>query len=312
MTQKMISIVVPVFNEEGNIRNFYDRMSAAVAKLPYATELVFVNDGSRDNSLTILKELAESDKRVTVINLSRNFGSYAALNAGWETARGDAIMSISADLQDPPEIINEFLPHWEAGNDIVWGVRAGREDPFFKALFAGMFYIALRKLALPDFPKDGMDIGLFSRHIIEKYLALKEQNSIPFITIFAMGFRQIRVPYRRVARVAGTSGWPFWKRLKFAVDVLVDHSYVPIRLMTLSGVVIAGLSFLYGLLLVLLKVFFGYGGPGWTSLATLITFMGGIQMLFLGLIAEYVWRTNRDVKSYPSYYIMDIFSSRHS
>ena len=312
MTQKMISIVVPVFNEEGNIRNFYDRMSAAVAKLPYATELVFVNDGSRDNSLNILKELAESDKRVTVINLSRNFGSYAALNAGWETARGDAIMSISADLQDPPEIIHEFLPHWEAGNDIVWGVRAGREDPFFKALFAGMFYIALRKLALPDFPKDGMDIGLFSRHIIEKYLALKEQNSIPFVTIFAMGFRQIRVPYRRVARVAGTSGWPFWKRLKFAVDVLVDHSYVPIRLMTLSGVVIAGLSFLYGLLLVLLKVFFGYGGPGWTSLATLITFMGGIQMLFLGLIAEYVWRTNRDVKSYPSYYIMDIFSSRHS
>ena len=304
--------MVPVFNEEGNIRNFYDRMSAAVAKLPYATELVFVNDGSRDNSLNILKELAESDKRVTVINLSRNFGSYAALNAGWETARGDAIMSISADLQDPPEIIHEFLPHWEAGNDIVWGVRAGREDPFFKALFAGMFYIALRKLALPDFPKDGMDIGLFSRHIIEKYLALKEQNSIPFVTIFAMGFRQIRVPYRRVARVAGTSGWPFWKRLKFAVDVLVDHSYVPIRLMTLSGVVIAGLSFLYGLLLVLLKVFFGYGGPGWTSLATLITFMGGIQMLFLGLIAEYVWRTNRDVKSYPSYYIMDIFSSRHS
>ena len=154
MTQKMISIVVPVFNEEGNIRNFYDRMSAAVAKLPYATELVFVNDGSRDNSLNILKELAESDKRVTVINLSRNFGSYAALNAGWETARGDAIMSISADLQDPPEIIHEFLPHWEAGNDIVWGVRAGREDPFFKALFAGMFYIALRKLAMPDCTKD--------------------------------------------------------------------------------------------------------------------------------------------------------------
>ena len=304
----LISVVVPVFNEEANIRNFYDRLTAAAAGKPYDIEMILINDGSRDNSFALLKELALADGRVIAVNLSRNFGSYAAINAGWKLAKGHAVMCISADLQDPPEIINEFLPQWQVGYDIVWGVRAGRQDPFFKVLFARLFYTVLRRLAMPDFPRDGMDIGLFDRSIVEHYLALREKHGIPFVTIYAMGFRQARIPYGRKARVAGESGWPFLKRVKFAIDVVVEHSYVPIRLMTLTGVALATLSFLYGALLIVLKLLFSMASDGWTSLATLITFVGGVQMVFLGVISEYLWRMSRYVKSQPIYYIDAVVS----
>ena len=156
-----------------------------------------------------------------------------------------------------------------------------------------------------------MDIGLFSRHIIDKYLLLKEKNGIPFVTIYTMGFRQARIPYRRMARTAGKSGWPFWKRLRFAIDVLVDYSYTPIRLITFTGTIIAALSFLYGALLIMLKLFFNKAGDGWTSLATMIAFIGGVQMIFLGVIVEYLWRTSRNAKSQPTFYIMDVIRNHH-
>ncbi|MCE2926954.1 MAG: glycosyltransferase family 2 protein [Rickettsiales bacterium] len=309
MPRSLISVVVPIYNEEANIHNFYERLTAAVDGQPYDVEMILVNDGSRDRSFELLRALAEKDPRVTAVNLSRNFGSYAAINCGWEIARGDAIMCISADLQDPPEIIREFFPAWQQGHHVVWGVRAGRKDPFVKSLLARFFYFVLRKVALPDFPKDGMDIGLFDRQVVNEYLKLKEKHGVPFVTIFTMGFRQARIPYVRMERTAGESGWPFWKRVKFALDVIVDHSYTPIRLMTMTGCIIAGFAFAYALLLVFLRVFFDHGGDGWTSLATLIVFLGGIQMMFLGVIAEYLWRTSSHVNHRPAYYVMDIVCS---
>lgn len=309
MTRPLISVVVPVYNEEPNILHFYERLNSAVSGQDYDVEMVFVNDGSRDKSFELLKGIAEKDPRVVAVNLSRNFGSYAAINCGWKLAKGQAIMSISCDLQDPPEIINEFVPLWKSGHHIVWGVRDGREDYFMKSLLARFFYWVLRKTALPDFPKDGMDIGLFDRKVVELYLEHREKYGIPFVTIYTMGFRQAQVPYLRKARVAGESGWPLMKRIKFAVDVLVDHSYLPIRLMTLAGAGVAMLAMTYGVFLIMIKILFGYGGDGWTSLATLIIFMGGLQMLFLGIIAEYLWRASSDVKRRPAYYVMDIVRS---
>lgn len=310
MEQPLITVVVPVYNEEDNLHNFYERMKGAVEGQPFNLELIFVNDGSRDRSWSILQELAGKDDRIVAINLSRNFGSYAAINCGWAHAKGAAVMCISADLQDPPEIIRDFFPHWKAGNHIVWGTREGRQDPFMKSLLARLFYWVLRKAALPDFPKDGMDMGLFDRSVVERYLDLKEKHGIPFVTIYTMGFKQVRVPYLRRARVAGESNWPLGKRIKFAMDVLADHSYMPIRAMTLGGIFVAFASMAYGVLLVILKLFFGIGSDGWTSLATLIVFIGGIQMLFLGIIAEYLWRTCNDVKRRPPYYVMDVVSSK--
>lgn len=300
----LISIVVPVFNEQENLKQFYEQLTNAVQRSSYNIELLLVDDGSIDRSWEIIQVLAHMDDRVKGIGLSKNSGSYAAIEAGFTYAQGDAIMCISADLQDPPAIINKFLPLWKDGYDVVWGVRDGRDDPFFKSLLARLFYWLIRKTTFSDFPNDGMDIGLFDRRIIDAYLKIQDRNSIPFFTIYSMGFRQARVPYHRKKRIAGESGWPFWKRIKCAIDVIVSFSYVPIRLIAVVGMISSGLSFLYGLLILGLRLFKNSSMSGWSSLAALIVFIGGIQMVFLSIIAEYLWRTNDRVNNRPVFFVM--------
>lgn len=303
--RKLISVVVPCFNEELNLINFYKALTDTADNQPYDIEIILVNDGSKDETYEVIKQLNFQDPRVRGINFSRNFGSYAAIEAGMRIAKGDAIMCISADLQDPPSIIEKFVPLWEDGNHIVWGVRAGRDDPFFKNLFALLFYRFVRLAAFPDFPKEGMDIGLFDRTVIDEYLKIGERNSIPFFTIYSLGYKQAQVPYRRAERVAGESGWPFWKRVKCAIDIAVQFSYVPIRLITGMGFAFAGIAFVYAIVILCLKLFSNATSTGWSSLAVLILFIGGIQMIFLGVLAEYLWRTNDRVKNRPSYLIME-------
>lgn len=302
---KLISIVIPVFNEEDNIKNFFERMEKATSGRDYKVEYIFVNDGSKDKSIFILDNLASNNQHVKVIDFSRNFGSYAAIEAGLINSQGEAVMCISCDLQDPPEIINEFYPLWSKGNDIVWGVREGRKDPFFKKNFAKLFYFLVRNLAFDkDFPDDGMDIGMFDKKVIQSYLLYNDRNSIPFFTIYSMGFQQARVPYVRMERVAGESGWPFWKRVKCSIDIMVAFSYFPIRAMTTSGILLSMLSFLYLFAIIFLRLFSpGFSAPGWTSIAALILFMGGIQFIFLGIVAEYLWRTSERVKDFPRFLV---------
>src|SRR5262249_32454315 len=170
--------------------------------------------------------------------LSRNFGSYGAISAGLIHARGDAVVCISCDLQDPPELITEFVRQWESGMDIVWGVRASRDDPGLKSFYANTFYWILKPFVWKDFPQGGMDYGLFDRRIIDLYNNMPVRNTIPFFTIFDMGFRQAQVPYHRRGRLRGHSNWPMFKRIKSAIDVLVDFSYLPIRSITILGIVI--------------------------------------------------------------------------
>lgn len=308
-SRALISIVVPVFNEEENLPRFYEEMTKSVEGADFDIDIIFVNDGSKDRSMEVLRGLHASDSRVKVLNLSRNFGSYGAIEAGLSFARGDAIMCISADLQDPPEIINKFVPLWRSGHEIVWGTRAGRDDPFFKALYARIFYWFVRKAAFSDFPEDGMDIGLFDRVVVDHYLQIGDRNSIPFFTIYSLGFRQARVPYRRGERYKGVSGWPFWKRVKCAIDIAVNFSYLPIRFITGAGTVCATFAFLYGLIIIGLKLFSQATVSGWSSLAVLILFIGGIQMVFMGIIAEYLWRTNDRVKNRPVYLVMDVLDA---
>ncbi len=307
MKKNLISVVIPVYNEEENLPIFYERLTEAIKDKNYTTEIIFVNDGSYDNSWKIIQELAKKDNRVKGYNLSRNSGSYAAIECGFNHAQGNAVMSICADLQDPPEIINKFVPEWEKGNHIIWGTRDGRDDPFFKTIFANLFYSIIRKIAFPSFPKGGMDIGLFDRNIIEKYLTFKDRNSIPFFTIFSMGFKQVCIPYRREKRLHGESGWPFWKRIKCAIDIAIGFSYIPIRIITTVGILCAFIAFLYGGTIIASKLFgiANFASEGWSSLAVLILFVGGIQMVFMGIIAEYLWRTNDRVKNFPVYMVMD-------
>ncbi|MGD9153207.1 MAG: glycosyltransferase family 2 protein [Gammaproteobacteria bacterium] len=303
----LISVVVPVYSEEQNLPIFYEEICKAIEESDFDVELIFVNDGSVDKSLSILQALHNKDARVKIINFSRNFGSYAAIEAGFTYAKGDAVMAISADLQDPPSLITQFVEEWRKGNEIVWGVRAEREDPFFKALFAKLFYWGIRKLVFKDFPTDGMDIGLFDRDIIKQYLRCQDRNSIPFFTIYSMGYKQARVPYKRAKRLAGESGWPFWKRIKCAIDIVVGFSYFPLRMITFIGLLCAGFGLFYGLVLICLKIFAGIGTSGWTSLAVFILFIGGLQMFSIGIIAEYIWRISDRVKNKPVYFVMDEF-----
>jgi polyisoprenyl-phosphate glycosyltransferase len=303
--KKLISVVVPVYSEEENLPVFYEQICKAVNNKTFNIELIFVNDGSKDRSLEVLCELNKKDKRVKILNLSRNSGSYAAIEAGFTYAKGDAVMAISADLQDPPSIINDFYKEWQNGYDIVWGIRDGREDPFFKSLFAKFFYGVVRKTAFPDFPKDGMDIGLFDRRIINLYLGCKDRNSIPFFTIYSMGFRQKRIPYKRLKRLAGESGWPFWKRVKCAIDIAIGFSYVPIRFFTVLGLISALLAFLYTIVILFMKLFSMGAASGWSSTIFLILFFGGLQMCFIGIVAEYIWRIYDRVKNKPVYFVMD-------
>jgi dolichol-phosphate mannosyltransferase len=300
-----ISVIIPTYNEEENIEAFYGRVAPILESLPYDWEMIFINDGSRDRSAELIQALHERDTRVRLLNLSRNFGSYGAISAGFMYAHGDAIIAISCDLQDPPELIRDFVQKWEEGADIVWGVRASREDPGLKSLYANSFYWFLRRFVWPDFPPGGMDFGLFDRRVIDLYNQLPVRNTIPFLTIYDMGFRQERLPYHRQARLRGVSGWSFLRRLKAAIDVMIDFSYTPIRFITGLGFVVSFLSLLYAAFVIFNRLVFGIGGSGWPSLVVLLTLFGGIQLVVLGTLGEYIWRVAEQVRERPRFLIMD-------
>src|ERR1700675_1125095 len=211
----LISVVVPAMNEEENIRRFYDAVTAVTDSLPeFAWELIIVDDGSTDRTLECILSLRESDPRVRVLQLSRNFGSYAAIRAGLEYAKGDACISISADLQDPPELFRAFTARWREGHDIVWGVRQRRADPWTKRVAATLFYRLARRIGLADLPEHGMDCGLFDRKVVDAFRQIPDKKTITFLTVDWRGFRQARVLYDRGPRRFGTSKWPLGKRVK--------------------------------------------------------------------------------------------------
>lgn len=301
----LVSIVVPSYNEEENVQPFYHAISEVMSHTHYDWEIIFVNDGSRDRTVAAVEALRQQDKRVKLISLSRNFGSYSAISAGLLYAAGDGIVVISCDLQDPPELIQQFIERWEGGADIVWGVRASRVDPGLKSIYANTFYWILRRFIWPDFPQGGMDYGLFDRRIIELYNALPIRNTIPFLAIYDLGFRQEQIPYHRQERQRGYSKWTFFRRIKAAIDVMLDFSYFPIRLVSTLGFTIALLSFLYGTFVAINRILFDIGGSGWPSTIVITAFIGGVQLIVLGMLGEYLWRVAEQVRQRPRFIIMN-------
>jgi len=302
----LLSVIVPTYNEEENIQLFYDTVSPILNDITNDWEILFVNDGSIDKSAELIMGLREKDNRICLINLSRNYGSYSAISAGFLHARGDAIACISCDLQDPPELIKDFVTHWQAGADIAWGVRATRSDPGLKSFYANTFYWILKRFIWRDFPEGGMDYGLFDRRIIDTFNKIPVRNTIPFLTIYDMGFRQVQIPYHRRDRRFGYGKWTFARRVKSAVDVLLDFSFLPIRTISLLGYMISFLSFVYAFVVIINRVFFGLGDVGWPSLAVIILFLGGLQLVVLGVIGEYLWRVAEQVRERPRFLIMDM------
>lgn len=304
--KQKISVVVPVLNEEMNVEPFYNQLVCQIETLTELDwEVVFVDDGSTDQSVTQLLKLRNQDGRLKILRLSRNFGSHAALTAGLAYASGDAAIIMSVDLQDPAEIIKDFLAEWQKGNHMVWGIRQSRGDPWSKRFLANTFYRFCRRIALENYPEGGVDCCLLDRRVIEEFLAINERHAFLFATMLWMGFRQAYVPYERGSRVAGTSKWTLAKRLKSALDIVVSFSYFPIRFMSYLGILVSIVSFVYAADLVVERVFFGKGASGWPSIMVVMLFLGGVQLTMMGVLGEYIWRGTDQVKGRPRFIVME-------
>ena len=300
---RLLSVVAPVFNEEATIREFYGRVCSALEGLTF--ELVLVDDGSRDGSAAALEEIAVADPRVRVVYLSRNFGHQTALTAGLDHASGDAIVMLDADLQDPPELIVTMLDHWRAGCDVVYAVRQQREgESWFKLATARWFYRVFDSLTSVELQHNSGDFRLLDRRALDALLSMRERNRFLRGMTVWVGFTQAAVPYDRDARYAGETKFSFAKMLRFSLDAISSFSHRPLQLATLLGFVISGLAIIAIPVVVVLKILGSYL-PGFGSLELSILLLGGIQLISIGIIGEYVGRIYDEVKGRPLYLVRD-------
>ncbi|MBC8104471.1 MAG: glycosyltransferase family 2 protein [Cytophagales bacterium] len=310
----LVSLVFPIFNEEAVIPVLFPRLDTVVAELQRefgAVEAVFVNDGSRDRSLPLLREMAETRPWVRVIAFSRNFGHQIAVTAGMQYASGSAVVLLDADLQDPPELLPQMLRLWRNdGYEVVYGVRTERAgETAFKKLTASVFYRLLRRLTNVDIPADTGDFRLMDRKVVDSLNRMGEQHRFLRGMAAWVGFRQIGLPYSRDARVAGETKYPLRKMLKLAMDAVCSFSHAPLKLATNLGVTIAGLAILYGMITTVRYIIAAQSGhpfaPGWASLVVVMSLLSGVQLITLGVIGEYIGRIYDEVKGRPLYLVSE-------
>jgi dolichol-phosphate mannosyltransferase len=298
-----VSVCAPVYNEEDLVEAFYERATAALKDLDY--ELIIVNDGSRDSTPEKLDALAAADPRLRVVHLSRNFGHQAALTAGLEHARGDAVAMLDADLQDPPELIREMLAEWQNGADVVYMVRAERQgETAFKLATARWFYALFRKLAQVQLEPNAGDFRLLDRRALDALLSMGERNRFLRGMTVWVGFTQTAIHYTRDARHAGETKYPVRKMLRFSLDAIASFSHVPLQLATYLGFLFAGVAFIAIPVVIILKFTGGYL-PGFGAVTILILLIGGLQLIALGMIGEYVGRIYDESKRRPLYIVRD-------
>jgi dolichol-phosphate mannosyltransferase len=276
-----VSIVIPVYQNEENIPD----LLAALARCAPGPEfeVVFVDDGSRDASWRLLEAHAVHEPRVRLVKLSRNFGSFTACLAGLTHARGDAAIIMSADLQDPPELIPTLVARWREGHEVVLAVREERDEPLLQRVFAGFYYRVMRRWAFPDLPAGGFDFVLMDRKVIDAIVSMQEKNTSLMGLVLWTGFRRASVPYTRRAREKGRSMWTFRKKLKYAIDSLVSFSYFPIRVAQLLGVLFAFAGFVYAVVVAVLQLTGNIPVAGWSALTVIVLVLGGLQLLMLGV-----------------------------
>lgn len=298
----LISVIVPIFNEAAIIPELHRRLSTVMGGLPEQYELVYVNDGSRDTSLDQLRELVERDAHVRLIDFSRNFGHQIAITAGMDYAQGDAVVVIDADLQDPPEVIPELVAKWRDGFDVVYAIRERREgDSLFKRATAAAFYRLIARITNVDIPLDTGDFRLMSRRAVEGLKRMRERNRFVRGLVSWLGFRQTGVTFVRQERFAGETKYPLKKMLKFAFDGITSFSFLPLQLATYMGFFVSGVSFLGILYVLYLRLFTQETTLGWASLMAVILFLGGVQLITVGIIGEYIGRIYDEVKGRPLY-----------
>jgi glycosyltransferase involved in cell wall biosynthesis len=301
-----LSVVVPVFNEQEVLAEFHRRLGTVLDALNLHTQVIYVNDGSTDGTLDAIRQLAEQDGRVMLVDLSRNFGKEIALTAGLDHADADAVVVIDADLQDPPELIPELVDQWLDGYDVVYAKRTCRDgESAAKKLTAFLFYRLIQKMSRVRIPEDTGDFRLLSRRAVHAVCQMREQHRFMKGLFAWIGFPQKAVPYRRAARHAGTTKWNYWKLWNFALEGITSFSCLPLKVATYAGLASAFGAFGYGVYTVLRTLVLGNPVPGYPSLLTAVMFLGGLQLLSIGVIGEYLARMFDESKQRPLYFLKD-------
>jgi dolichol-phosphate mannosyltransferase len=300
----LITIVTPAFNEAENLPLLYHQLVEAFEHADFGWEWIIVDDHSADQTYAIASDLAEKDARVSATRFSRNFGSHMALRCGLENAKGDCVVGMAADMQDPPDLIPRLFERWQSGAHVVWAVRSSRTgEKRSTLLFSRWYYRIMRDVVgLKHMPLNGADFFLLDRKVVNAVNQFREKNVSLFALISWMGFNQETVTYDKQARQHGRSGWSLEKKVKMAVDSMTSFSYKPIRLMTYLGFVLAFFAFAY-LLVVLINYLTGGAPQGWTSLMAAILLIGGLQMMMIGFLGEYIWRSLDESRQRPPYII---------
>ena len=309
----LISIVVPVYNESEVIGTFYDRASKAFACLEgFDYELIFVDDGSRDDSYQKLSMFAATDPHVCILKFSRNFGHQIAITAGIDHARGDCVVVIDADLQDPPEVVSAMIDKWREGFDVVYGVRAEREgEGTLKLATASLFYRLLGRLTAIQIPVDVGDFRLMSRRAVNELKQLREKDRFVRGLVSWIGFNQTGVLYHRDKRYAGETKYPYRKMIKFALDGITSFSTSPLKIASWTGYASALLAILY-LISVFIQKALGYTVEGWATIMVALLFLGSVQLICLGILGEYLGRIFNEVKPRPMYVIEEVLTASSS
>jgi dolichol-phosphate mannosyltransferase len=305
-TQPVVSVVAPVYDEEILLPEFYRRVTAALEQLAVPFELILVNDGSHDSSGAIMDRLHQADARVKVIHFSRNFGHQIAITAGTDHASGQAVAVIDSDLQDPPEVIIEMYKEWQNGFQVIYGVRAQREgETAFKRMTASMFYRLIRRITNINLPLDTGDFRLMDHRVVKAMSKMREHHRFMRGLSVWVGFKQTGVKYNRDARTAGVTKYPFRKMVRFALDAITSFSYLPLQLATYTGFAIAGVSAVAMVLAIILRLLNSNIFYGQATTLVSVLFLGGIQLIFLGVIGEYLGRIYDEVKRRPLYIVAE-------
>jgi len=309
----LISAVVPVYNEEAVLREFHKRLAAVLASLAVTAEVIYVNDGSTDRSLAVLQDLQAGGPRIGIIDLSRNFGKEVALTAGLDHSRGDAVIVIDADLQDPPELIPEFLRYWKEGYEAVYGRRAARDgESNLKKFTAYAFYRFMQNVGRPSIPPDTGDFRLLGRRAVESLKSFREQHRFMKGLFAWIGYRQKEVLYLRDRRYAGKTKWNYWRLWNFALEGITSFTIFPLKIASYFGLITAIGAFCSAFYIVYKTLMYGDPVAGYPSLMTVILFLGGVQLITLGIAGEYIGRIFNETKRRPLYFVNNYYHSRAS
>lgn len=303
----LLSVIIPIYNESDNIDLLYSRLGSVLNKMENSTyEMVFVNDGSADNSLELIQKLAQKDDKIKFINFSRNFGHQIAVTAGLDHCNGDAIVIIDADLQDPPELILDLMKKYQEGFQVVYAKRKSRKgESYLKKLTAKWFYRILSKITSVEIPVDTGDFRIIDRKIVDVLMQMPEKQKFLRGQISWVGYNQTFVEYERDERHAGETGYTYRKMIQFALDGITSFSNFPLKFATMAGFIVSGIAFLVMIYTLFSRFVLQETQPGWTSLMLSVLFIGGIQLIGIGIIGEYISRISDNVRNRPLYIVAD-------